>query len=406
MKSNTVAITGLGLMTGLGLDLESSWHGLVEGRNATKPFTIFDPAGLACPFGVELPQGADDLFAEHIKPRSRRQMTRQTKMAVVTADMAIVDAALNEDAFPKNRIGVVIGIAGTGYVPPESEKIDEHRILRNMANSPATWVSLRQKYTGPSFVVATACSSGNYALSAAWALIVSGQCDAVVCGSTDASINRPDVDGFCSLMALADGDVDSASASRPFDGKRSGFVIGEGAGILVVESMDSAKRRGARIYAEMPPPALSSEAYNILSPAPGGLGMADCMKMALDIAGLKPTDIDYLNAHGTSTNMNDLYETQAIKSVFGEHAKSIVVSSTKSMTGHCLGGAAGVEAVICCKALQENIIPPTINLTDPDPELDLDYAPNLARRKELGHVMSNSFAFGGHNGVCVFSNPR
>jgi 3-oxoacyl-(acyl-carrier-protein) synthase len=156
----------------------------------------------------------------------------------------------------------------------------------------------------------------------------------------------------------------------------------------------------------MPPPALSSEAYNILSPAPGGLGMADCMKMALDIADLKPTDIDYLNAHGTSTNMNDLYETQAIKSVFGEHVKSLVVSSTKSMTGHCLGGAAGVEAVICCKALQENLIPPTINLTDPDPELDLDYAPNTARRKELGHVMSNSFAFGGHNGVCVFSKPR
>ena len=404
MTMTRSVVTGLGLMSGLGLDTETSWRGLISGRTPARRFTIFDPEGLDCTFGVELPDGADSLFADAIKPRSRRQMTRGTMITVVTAAMAIEDAALDLAAMDRGRIGVVIGATGTGYAPPAGTR-DEHRILRNMASSPATWVSLKNKLAGPAFVVGTACSSGAYALDAAHALLTSGRCDVVITGAADSTINYPDVEGFCSLMALAQGHKDPASASRPFEKSRSGFVIGEGGGILVLETPESATRRGAHVYAETAGAGLCSEAYNILSPRPGGAGMAESMRLALQAATLEPADIDYVNAHGTSTALNDLYETQAIREVFADHATSLAVSSTKSMTGHCLAGAAGVEAAICCKALEEGIVPPTMNFSAADPELDLDYVPNAAREKPLRHVMSNSFAFGGHNGVNIFSRP-
>jgi 3-oxoacyl-[acyl-carrier-protein] synthase II len=397
-----VAVTGLGLMTGLGLDLRSSWSGLLEGRSAVRRFTLFDPEGLPTPFGVELPDGADGLFARQIMKRSRDQMTRGTMIALATAQMAIADAGLEAGDIDRSRVGVVLGTTGTGYTD-SSEGVDQHRILRGMSNSPAAWVSLKFKFTGPSFVVGTACSSGAYALAAAHWLIASGQADIVVSGAADSSLNRLDVQGFSSLLALAEESGDFTAASRPFDRTRGGFVIGEGGGVLVLESRESARRRGARVHALMPPPGLSSEAYNILSPQVGGVGMAACMRRSLENAGLEPGQIDYINAHGTSTRINDLYETQAIRAVFGAAAGNVAVSSTKSLTGHCLAGAAGVEAVICCKALVEGVIPPTWHLDDPDPELDLDFVPNAPRRRELRNAMSNSFAFGGHNGVVVFS---
>jgi 3-oxoacyl-[acyl-carrier-protein] synthase II len=301
-----------------------------------------------------------------------------------------------------SRIGVVLGTSGAGYTWSDPG-CDSQRILKNMVNAPASWISLNKKIQGPSFVVSTACSSGTYAMSIAHALITSGQCDVVISGSGDSSINYPDVEGFCSLMALSEKNGDCCTASKPFDKDRTGFVIGEGAGILVLESAAFAKKRNADIYAELHLPGLISETYNILSPEPKGLGMARAMDLALKNARLDPTAIDYINAHGTGTCLNDLYETQAIKRVFEKNAFSIPISSTKSMTGHCLGGASGVEAVICCKAMAENTIPPTANLARPDPELDLDFVPHTPRKKELTHVMSNSFAFGGHNGVCIFS---
>jgi len=323
-------------------------------------------------------------------------------MAVVTAQMAIADARLEGAAVDPARVGVVFGSTGTGYLPP-ADGVDDHFILRSMANAPATWVSLLQKYRGPAFVVSTACASAGYALGSAYSLITSGQCDVVIAGGADSMLNRAYVQGFCSLLALAEGTSDFETASRPFDRQRRGFVIGEGAGVLVLESFEFARRRGARILATMPLPGLCSEAYNILSPQRDGAGMAEAMRLALENAGLRPEQIDYLNAHGTSTPLNDLYESLAIKTVFGPHAARLPVSSTKSMTGHCLSAASGVEAVICCKALQEGMVPPTLNLTDPDPALDLDFVPLAARRLSLHHVMSNSFAFGGHNGVNVFS---
>lgn len=396
-----VVITGLGLMTGLGLNLADSWQGLIAGKSGAALFRDPELAQLSCPFGVELPAEAEELFIGQIKKRKRNQMTRSTQISLVTAAMAIEDSGLDLKSVDRKKIGVAVGTTGTAYIPDNNE--EKMRILKNMPNSPVSWISLTWKFNGPSFVLGTACSSAVYAMAAAYGLIQTGQCDVVICGSVDSSINRPDIEGFSELMALADGSVKPETASRPFDELRSGFVIGEGGGILVLESSEHAKARGARIYAETTYPALYTESYNILSPEPDGKGMAECMRLALQNSGLKLDQIDYINAHGTSTHLNDLYETMAIKEVFEDSAYRIPISSTKSMTGHCLAGAGGVEAVISCKALFENIIPPTINLTHPDTLCDLDFVPMTARKQQLTHVMSNSFAFGGHNGVNIFS---
>jgi 3-oxoacyl-[acyl-carrier-protein] synthase II len=403
-SSKRVAVTGLGLMTGLGLDAETTWAGLLAGRSPVKRFSLFDPAGLPCPYGVELPPGADALFAEKIKKRQRDQMTRGTMIAIAAADQALADSGLDLETVPRDRLGVVLGATGTGY-SPRTQETDPHRILRNMASAPAAWIGLRHKAEGPAFVVSTACSSGSYAMHAAFSLIASGACDVVISGAADSACNFLDAEGFASLMALATDIEDIATSSRPFDATRNGFVLAEGGGILVLESLDHARRRGARVYAELSLPGLCSEAYNIVSPRPGGGGIARALRAALAGAGLGPEDIDYINAHGTSTPLNDLCETQAIKEVFGDRARSVPVSSTKALTGHCLSAAAGVEAAITCLAVAKGVIPPTWHLTNPDPELDLDYVPNAPRAAEIRHALSNSFGFGGHNAVLVLSRP-
>lgn len=403
MNTSRVVVTGMGLMTGLGLDLESTWDGLMKGDRPAKRYTLFDPSEIEAPVGVELPPGAEDLFKTFIKPRSRKQMTRGTRMSVVVARMAVDDAGLDLESLDRQRMGVVAGATGTGYAHTGTDT-DRSRILRNMASSPAAWISLKLGFLGPSSVVSTACSSGTYALHTAWSLIQSGECDVVVAGAADSSLNGPDVQGFCDLMALAipDDGEDPRTLSRPFHADRKGFVMAEGGGMMVLESEEFALARGARIHAEIFRPGLSSEGYNILSPEPGGTGMARTMTLALEAAGVDPGDIDYVNAHGTSTQLNDQYETEAIRSVFGPQVDGLVVSSTKSAHGHCLSAAAGVETVLSVLALERGIIPPTLNLTDVDPELDLDYVPLTPRKQELTHVMCNSFAFGGQNGVSLF----
>ncbi len=405
-----VAVTGLGLMTGLGNDLESSWRGILAGDRPIRPFTLFDPAGLAAGFGAQLPDGAEELFSGNIRKRRRDQMTRGTMIAVVAGGMALAQAGLagksgaREAGLDSGRIGVVVGSTGTGYAPPPGGEADPHRILRNMSNSPACWLSLTHKLGGPSFTVSTACSSGIYALASAASLIQTGQCDVVLAGASDSSLNFEDVRGFSNLMALSEELDRAATASRPFDLERSGFVMGEGAGYLVLERLETARHRGAEILALMPPPALTSETYNIISPQPGGQGMIRTMRLALELAGMEPSQVDYLNAHGTSTQLNDLYEAAAVQEVFGEHARSLPVSSTKGATGHCLAGAAGVEAVLSLLALRDGVIPPTANLEQPDPALgDIDLVAGEPRRARLRNVMCNSFAFGGHNGVAIFS---
>lgn len=397
-----VVITGISLLTGLGLSKEDSWKGLLEGPSPIDKFSLFDTKDLVANFGVQLPDNSEDLFKNYIKKRKRSQMTRGTMISTTAASIAFEDSKLSLDKIDKSRCGVVVGATGTGYSNSE-DQIDEYRILKNMASSPAAWISLQLGFEGPAFITSTACSSAAYALHSAFMLITSGQSDIVISGSGDSTINYADVKGFESLMALSDEKENISSASRPFDLNRNGFVMGEGAGMLVLESLEHAKSRGAEIYAEIHLPGLTSESHNIMSPKPDGSGMADSMKKALSNANLSVTDIDYINAHGTSTPLNDKIETIAIKNVFGANALNIPVSSTKSMTGHCLSAAAGIESVICCMALKTQTIPPTMNYKTIDPECDLDYVPNKARKAELKHIMSNSFAFGGHNGTAIFS---
>ena len=402
MTETAVVVTGLGLMCGLGLDVETAWTGLLKGDNPVKRFSLFEPAGLRASFGIELPNGADRVFAEVISPRRRKQMTRATMIAVATADSAAADAGLDLDALDPTRVGVVIGATGTGYAPMTADT-DPHRILKNMACAAASWVSLTLHTKGPAFVVSTACSSGAYALHAAYMLIAGGECDVVIAGAADSALNYLDVEGFQSLMALSEDEANMRRASMPFDVDRSGFVMGEGGGMLVLENETFARERGALSKARLHRPALSSEAYNIISPSPSGECMIRCMEKALGNAGLAPHDIDYINAHGTSTPLNDFVEAQAIKAVFKESATRVSVSSTKSATGHCLSGAAGVEAVLTVKTIQTGVIPPTLNLEKIDPQMDLDFTPNIPRQRNVTHAMSNAFAFGGHNSAVVFS---
>lgn len=401
MNSDRIVVTGMGLLTALGLDLDTSWRNLIAGKNPVRRFTLFNPEGLNAAFGMELADGAEDCFKNLLNPRRRQQMTRCTMLAVAAARTAVQDANLDIPSVNPSRVGVVLGATGTGYAPSSLET-DKHRILKNMASASASWVGLLEKAQGPAFVVSTACSSGTYALHAAHLLISSGQCDAVITGAADSAINYPDVEGFQSLMALCE-DKEFERASRPFDATRSGFVIGEGGGVLVLEKESFADKRGARIRAVCHLPGLSNEAYNIISPAPEGDSIAACMRAALAHAGCSPEDIDYINAHGTSTLLNDLVETKAIKQVFGPHAYNLHISSTKSQTGHCLSAAAGVEAVLTVKALEEGLVPATINTMTTEPEMDLNYTLGRPVPKEIRHAMSNSFAFGGHNGAVIFS---
>ncbi len=400
MSGDSIVVTGLAMMTGLGLNVQSSWEGIRDGVSATRRFSLFDPTGLSCCFGVELPSQFEQRLRE-IKPRNRRQMTRSTALTLLTAQDAVEDSGLLNACYDPARIGVVCGTTGPAYVPPLGR--DEHRILRNMSNAPAAWISLKNKFAGPALAVGAACASGVYALHTACMLLDSHVCDAVVVGAGDSSLNYADVQGFCSLMALAERQDDYSRASRPFAKNRNGFVMAEGAGMLVLERKSGAQKRGARLYARTWLPGLVSETYNILAPRPAGAGMAACMRAALQNAGLETNDIDYINAHGTATIPNDRYETQAIKTVFGDQSARTPISSTKSTTGHALAGAAGIEMVVCCKALVDQMIPQTANLDEPDPACDLDYTPNASRSARLDHVLCNSFAFGGHNGACIFS---
>lgn len=400
-----VVVTGLGLISPLGLDMETSWDGLVNGKSGVRQICHFDTSKLKVKIAAQLPEGFEELVGKKVKKRLQKQMTRSVAMNFVTALMAVEDAGLDFSALTPDRCGVIIGASGTDYPSADMASIEEYdnaRVVKSMSNAFPAWICLHYGLSGPSLTVGTACSSAGYAMGTAHDFISLGLCDVMIVGGASCSILPEFMTGFGDMMALSERDVLPEYASCPFDQKRDGFVMGEGSGVLILESEQLARKRGARIYAELKRPALLGEAYNIVSPEVGGKGMARCIQTALRQAGLNPQDVDYINAHGTSTPLNDLYETQAIKQVFGDYAYRMPVSSTKSMTGHCLAAAGGVEAVISCLTLDRGVIPPTINLSDPDPELDLDYVPNDAREKSVKTVLSNSFAFGGHNAVVPF----
>ena len=406
-KLHRVVITGLGAITPIGNDLESYLKGLQSGQNGVDQITLFDASSHACRFAAEVksfdPTGK-------LEPKESKRWDRFSKFGVIAAKEALNHSGLIIDNSNSGRIGVIIGSGVGGLLTMETQAhVLENKgasrvspftvpmMIPNMATGLAA-IALGAK--GPSSAVSTACAAGSNAIGDAFRLLQLGKADAMVCGGAEASITPLGVAGFASAKALSFRNDDPSTASRPFDSQRDGFVIGEGAGVLILETLDHALKRDATIHAEIIGYETTCDAHHITSPTPGGVGGAEAMKLALIDGQINPEEVDYINAHGTSTPANDSNETSAIKAALGNHAYQVPTSSTKSMTGHLLGGSGGIEAVACALAIKHEIIPPTINYSNPDPNCDLDYVPNKAREKKLGVVLSNSFGFGGHN-VCL-----
>jgi len=399
--NNKVVITGMNMITALGLDLQSGWDNMVAGKNGVRRISLFDPSGLQTQIAAQVPDGFEDYAAGYVKKRMAEQTTRITKMCYVCAKDAVKNADIDFAAFDKSRCAVILGVVSTANSSAEKGTTAKNTILKSMSNAMPAWISLEYKLRGPNFTVASACASSAYAIGIAFDMIRSGAADLVITGGADSIINREEIEGFNELYALSV-NPDPEKACCPFSGDRDGFVVGEGAGIMILESEASALRRKARIYAELAGYAMSSEAYNIMAPMKDGEGICETLEAALQHAGVNGGEVDYIDAHGTSTTLNDKYETMAIKKVFGDHAYRIPVSSTKSMIGHTVGAAGVIEAVVTVMSMVNGIVTPTIHLNTPDPELDLDYVPNNSRKHPIRCALSNSFAFGGHNATLVF----
>jgi 3-oxoacyl-[acyl-carrier-protein] synthase II len=403
-----VVVTGLGALTPLGNSVSESWAGAVAGKSGIGSITRFDTTGFASKIAGEI-KNFDPL--QYVDKKEVRRYDNFAIYALAAAQMALEDAALTISPEIAERVGVIIGSAVGGVYTFEEEvrvlhasgprKVSPFAVPAILANLGSGHVSMRFGAKGPINCSVTACAAGTSAIGDSYKIIAHGYADAMITGGVEAAVTPLGVAGFCAMRALSTRNDDPQKASRPFDKGRTGFVIAEGCGILILEELSFALRRGARIYAEMIGYGCTSDAYHLAAPPPGHEGACRSMKVAIKDAGLQTTDIDYINAHGTSTPLNDLYEAQAIKNLFGEHTQKLLISSTKSMTGHMLGGTGGVEAIFTVKALQEGIIPPTINLENPDDGCDLDFVPNVARRKEIFTAMSNSFGFGGVNAVIV-----
>jgi len=402
-----VVITGLGAVTPIGNDVSQYWEGLSNGRNGVAGITMFDASRHACRFAAEV-KGFDS--SGWLEPKEAKRWDRFCQFGVVAAKQAVRHAGLSIDASNQHRVGVAIGsgVGGLLMMETQAQVLNDRgpdrvspfcvpMMIPNMATGLAA-IALGAK--GPSTAVATACAAGSNAIGDAFRLIQLGLADAMVCGGAESAITPLGVAGFASAKALSFRNDDPATASRPFDAERNGFVIGEGAGVLVLESLEHAQARGATVLAEIIGYGMTCDAHHITAPSPGGVGGAEAIRLAMLDAKLEPDAVDYINAHGTSTPANDKNETSAIKSALGERARQIPVSSTKSMTGHLLGGSGGIEAVAAVLAIQHQLVPPTINYQNPDPDCDLDVVPNQAREARVDVVLSNSFGFGGHN-VCL-----
>ena len=406
---NRVVITGIGPVTPIGIGKENFLEGLKAGKNGIDKITQFDAAEYACQIAGEvLNFNAEDF----IDKKEIKRMDKYTQFAFAAAKIALEDSKLDLNTIDKDRAGVFVGngIGGMQTLHNQYEKlfskgpsrISPFFIPMTIGNMAAGQIAIAYGIHGPTECIVTACASGTNSIGDAFFAVQSGEVDYMFAGGAEAAISPAGVAGFISMKALCtDHNDDPKHASRPFDKNRSGFIMGEGAGIVLLENLESAKKRNAHIYAEIIGYGRNNDAYHITTPAPDGEFQAKCMQLALDNAGIKPEDMDYINAHGTSTHFNDMCETQAIKTVFGKHAYKLAVSSTKSMTGHMLGAAGGMEAIATALAIDEGFIPPTINYETPDEGLDLDYVPNKARAAEINIAMSNSFGFGGHNACLV-----
>ncbi|MEW9111467.1 beta-ketoacyl-ACP synthase II [Cytobacillus gottheilii] len=408
MNKRRVVVTGIGAVTPLGNNAQTSWGNVKEGKSGVGPLTRLNADEYPAKVAAEV---KDFNAEEFIDRKDARKMDRFTHYAIAASLMAVEDAKLEINDQNAERIGVWIGSGIGGMETFENQfetflnrgyrRVSPFFVPMMIPDMATGQVSITLGAKGFNSCTVTACATGTNSIGDAFKVIQRGDADAMITGGAEAPITRMSVAGFCANTALST-NPDPQTASRPFDKNRDGFVIGEGAGILVLEEMEHALARGAEIYAEIVGYGATGDAYHITAPAPGGEGGARAMKMAINDGGLTPEDIDYINAHGTSTDYNDKFETLAIKEVFGDHAYKLAVSSTKSMTGHLLGAAGGVEAIFTLMAMKENILPPTINYETPDPECDLDYVPNQAREKEIKAAMSNSLGFGGHNATIVF----
>ncbi|MEB3175170.1 MAG: beta-ketoacyl-ACP synthase II [Cyanobacteriota bacterium] len=409
IEKRRVVVTGLAAITPIGNTLETYWEGLLAGRNGIGPVTRFDASNQACRFGGEVKDFDPHLFLER---KEAKRMDRFSQFAVTASHQALLDAGLTITEDNADQIGVLIGtgIGGLKVLEDQQEifltkgpdRCSPFMIPMMIANMAAGLTAIHTGAKGPNTCTVTACAAGSNAIGDAFRMIQYGHAEAMICGGTEATITPLAFAGFGSAKALSFRNDDPTHASRPFDRERDGFVMGEGCGILILESLEHALARNARIYAEIVGYGMTCDAYHITAPTPDGRGATRAIQLALQDGGLAPEDIDYINAHGTSTPANDATETKAIKQALGERAYQVAVSSTKSMTGHLLGGSGGIEAVATVKAIAEDHAPPTINLENPDPDCDLDYIPGKSRVLKVRAALSNSFGFGGHNITLAF----
>lgn len=401
-----VVITGMGAITPVGNTLEETWENLVKGVSGIDTITRFDPSELPTQIAAQV---KDFKPEEHFDPKEARKLDIYTQFALVAAREAIADAGLK--GFDPERVGVITGVGIGGIESFEEECIKAHTrgprrispffIPKMIGNIAAAHIAIENNFQGPNFSVMSACASANHALGTAMRTIQYGDADIIVSGGTEGAVTPLAVGGFCAMRALSTRNDDPQGASRPFDSERDGFVMSEGSAFLVLEELEHAKARGAKIYAELAGFGATDDAFHITAPTEDGSGSARAMRAAISDAGITPTDIQYINAHGTSTPLNDKGETQSIKTVFGDYAYEVKISSSKSMVGHMLGAAAAIEAIVCVKTIQTGIIHPTINLDNPDPLCDLDYVPHKAIEQKVDACLSNSLGFGGHNSAIV-----
>jgi len=408
MAKRRVVITGIGLVTPLGTGTQKTWGNILAGTSGVSLITRFDTSD----FAVKIAAEVKDFQAEDfIEKKLAKHLDLYVQYAIAAAKLAFEDSGASIDETNCQRVGVITG-CGMGGLPTieqnheiflerGSRKISPFFIPMAIPNMPSGHISMQLGAKGPNLALSTACAAGTHAVGEAYRSIVYGSCDMVITGGSEAVICPLGVGGFSAMKALSTRNDTPAQASRPFDKDRDGFIMSEGSGMLIVEELAHAVKRGATIYAEITGYGASSDAYHIAAPPENGEGAARCMRLALQDAGLAPEDIDYINAHGTSTPLNDRCETQAIKTVFGDHARRLAISSTKSMTGHMLGAAGGIEAAFTALSIRDQIAPPTVNLHEASPDCDLDYVPNQARKMEIRAAVSNSFGFGGTNGVLV-----
>ena len=405
-----VMVTGLGAVTPLGKTFEETWKNLLAGKSGVAEVTAFSTDGLTTRIAAQV---KDFNPEEFVDKKSLRRMDFNEQFCIVAAQMAFDDAGLGGNSLDLDRCGVVIG-SGIGGIQTLEEqhktmldrgadRVSPFFIPMMIIDMCAGLVALRFGFRGPNYATVSACASSAHAIADAFRIIQRGEADIVITGGSEAAMTQLSMAGFCAARALSARNDEPAKASRPFDRDRDGFVMGEGSGILIVESLESARARNARIYAEIIGCGMTCDAHHITAPLPDGSGAAKAMALAIKDAGIRPDEVDYINSHGTSTDLGDIAETKAVKTVFGDHAYKLAINSTKSMTGHLLGAAGGVEAAVTVRSIREKIVHPTINLDNPDPECDLDYVPNRSRQLDIRYAISNSFGFGGHNVSMVFA---